>query len=104
MKKYRVTTNEIEWLGVYWDDIITYHKDHITVGYLDPCMELRKQYNLSLPVFEAILKYHMDWIIEVADPKFTRDDMIEFAQYYSHEKIPMLNSEVLNNWLKQRNQ
>ena len=100
MKTYKVTTNELEWLGVYWDDIIFDHERLITMKYNDMPIEFRKENWFYYKHFQAAFKYHRDWFIEIKDePEFNREDMISFA-CYSRGKTSISWEHSLDNWIK----
>ena len=89
MKKYRVTEKhshfkenlEIHFRGtVYFLSVVDY-------------------YTFSLEELKEWIE--SVWIEEIQEPEFTKQDMIEFAEYYDY-KNPYDAYNILNGWLKKK--
>lgn len=81
MKKYKVLTDNLDWYDAPKDSMITFLTDKVNV--YNP--ELDINVAVSGQIFDSLLycvKLHPDWFEEIQEKEFTKDDMMNFANYF----------------------
>ena len=98
-KKYIVKTDYLDWYKLQKGDILEQ----------DGVIYIIKTKEHWIPVISItdILEYHPDWLEEVQEKEFTREDMIDFghdflSSHFSSSKIHN-DDEFINQWIETRN-
>jgi hypothetical protein len=102
MKRYKVVTDNLDWLGVYSGDVI----DYIAAASCPIKVNGSTLTAMTVLHVERVLAAHTDWIQEIKDyPKeYTKEDMIDFAMFYYAKKdaYEWLDKNTFKEWLKTR--
>ena len=96
-KKYIVKTDYLDWYKLQKGDILEQ----------DGVIYIIKTKEHWIPVISItdILEYHPDWLEEVQEKEFTREDMIDFIEYHEVESYfdKADAGNILDIWLETRN-
>jgi hypothetical protein len=107
MKKYKVITGNLDWLGFIKGDYILERVDN-TFWLGETPNDGRRAVILPYLLFRDVLRKHPDWFQEIIDaPKeYTKEDVLSLIDHslnvYGNRHHAFTTADVYSDWLKNR--